>query len=61
MCAAAESADIVMAETPVNPTLDVVDLHARGIICRSRGATLVVGVAKVAGTGGAPCRLLALL
>ncbi|OPX06774.1 cystathionine gamma-lyase [Mycobacterium sp. AT1] len=42
MCAAAESADVVMAETPVNPTLDVVDLHALGIICRSRGATLVV-------------------
>ena len=42
MCAAAESADVVVAETPVNPTLDVVDLHALGIICRSRGATLVV-------------------
>ena len=42
MLAAAESADVVVAETPVNPTLDVVDLHALGIICRSRGATLVV-------------------
>jgi len=42
MCAAAESADVVMAETPVNPTLDVVDLHALAITCRSRGATLVV-------------------
>jgi cystathionine gamma-lyase len=42
MCAAAESADVVVAETPVNPTLDVVDLHALGIICRSRGATLIV-------------------
>jgi cystathionine gamma-lyase len=42
MCAAAEAADVVVAETPVNPTLDVVDLHALGIICRSRGATLVV-------------------
>ncbi len=42
MCAAAESADVVMAETPVNPTLDVVDLHRLAMTCRSRGATLVV-------------------
>lgn len=42
MCTAAESADVVIAETPVNPTLDVVDLHALAMICRSRGATLVV-------------------
>jgi cystathionine gamma-lyase len=42
MCAAAESADVVVAETPVNPTLDVVDLHRLGLTCRSRGATLVV-------------------
>lgn len=42
MCAAAEHADVVLAETPVNPTLDVVDLHRLATICRSRGATLVV-------------------
>ena len=42
MCAAAESADVVVAETPVNPTLDVVDLHRLAMTCRSRGATLVV-------------------
>ena len=42
MHAAAEHADVVLAETPVNPTLDVVDLHRLAIICRSRGATLVV-------------------
>lgn len=42
MCVAAESADVVVAETPVNPTLDVVDLHALAMTCRSRGATLVV-------------------
>jgi cystathionine gamma-lyase len=42
MCAAAESADLVFAETPVNPTLDVVDLHRLALICRGRGATLVV-------------------
>lgn len=42
MCTAAESADVVIAETPVNPTLDVVDLHALAMTCRRRGATLVV-------------------
>src|SRR3954451_19810271 len=42
MRAAAESADVVVAETPVNPTLDVVDLHRLARTCRSRGATLVV-------------------
>lgn len=42
MCAAAEHADVVLAETPVNPTLDVVDLHRLATSCRSRGATLVV-------------------
>jgi cystathionine gamma-lyase len=39
---AAESADVVIAETPVNPTLDVVDLHRLALTCRRRGATLVV-------------------
>jgi cystathionine gamma-lyase len=42
MCAAAEHADVVLAETPVNPTLDVVDLHRLATTCRSRGATLLV-------------------
>lgn len=42
MCAAAETADVVMAESPVNPTLDVVDLHRLGTVCRRRGAVLVV-------------------
>lgn len=42
MCAAASDADVVLAETPVNPTLDVVDLHRLATTCRSRGATLVV-------------------
>ena len=42
MCDAAEHADVVLAETPVNPTLDVVDLHRLALACRSRGATLVV-------------------
>jgi cystathionine gamma-lyase len=42
MGAAAETADVVVAETPVNPTLDVVDLHRLAMTCRSRGTTLVV-------------------
>ncbi|GAS95141.1 Cys/Met metabolism pyridoxal-phosphate-dependent enzyme [Mycolicibacterium canariasense] len=42
MCEAAARADVVLAETPVNPTLDVVDLHRLATICRSRGTTLVV-------------------
>jgi cystathionine gamma-lyase len=42
ICDAAETADVVLAETPVNPTLDVVDLHRLALVCRSRGATLVV-------------------
>lgn len=45
MCEAAENVgndDVVLAETPVNPTLDVVDLHRLALVCRARGATLVV-------------------
>jgi cystathionine gamma-lyase len=41
-CDAASDADVVFAETPVNPTLDVVDLHRLALSCRSRGALLVV-------------------
>ena len=39
---AAERADVVLAETPVNPTLDVVDLHRLARLCRGRGARLIV-------------------
>lgn len=39
---AAAKADVVLAETPANPTLDVVDLHRLSTICRSRDARLVV-------------------
>lgn len=42
MCATAETADVVLAETPVNPTLDVVDLHRLALTCRGRGAKLIV-------------------
>jgi cystathionine gamma-lyase len=42
MCDAAADAQVVLAETPVNPTLDVVDLYRLAMICRGRDATLVV-------------------
>jgi cystathionine gamma-lyase len=42
MCEAADDADVVLAETPVNPGLDVVDLYRLAMICRPRGATLIV-------------------
>jgi len=41
-CDAARQADVVLAETPANPGLDVVDLHRLGGICRRRGARLIV-------------------
>lgn len=39
---AAGHADVVLAETPTNPALDVVDLHRLAGICRGRGARLIV-------------------
>lgn len=42
LCEAAEGADVVLAETPTNPGLDVVDLHRLSAICHRRGARLVV-------------------
>jgi cystathionine gamma-lyase len=42
MCEAAAQADVILAETPSNPELDVVDLHRLAMIARKRGATLVV-------------------
>ncbi|MCF6386866.1 cystathionine gamma-lyase [Mycobacterium sp. MBM] len=57
MCAAAEHADVVLAETPVNPTLDVVDLHRLATSCRSRGATLVVDNTTVTPLGLQPLSL----
>ena len=39
---AAEGADVVLAETPTNPALDVVDLHRLAGICRRRGSRLLV-------------------
>jgi cystathionine gamma-lyase len=39
---AAAGADVVLAETPTNPALDVVDLQRLAAICRPRGARLIV-------------------
>lgn len=57
MCEAAAHADVVLAETPVNPTLDVVDLHRLATICRSRGATLLVDNTTVTPLGLQPLSL----
>lgn len=42
MCEAAGNADVVLAETPTNPALDVVDLHRLAGICHRRGGRLLV-------------------
>jgi cystathionine gamma-lyase len=57
MCAAAVHADVVLAESPVNPTLDVVDLHRLSTGCRARGATLVVDNTAATPLGQRPLSL----
>ncbi|EHI10757.1 cystathionine gamma-lyase [Mycolicibacterium thermoresistibile] len=57
MCEAAGAADVVLAETPANPGLDVVDLHRLGLVCRSRGATLVVDNTAATPLGQQPLSL----
>jgi cystathionine gamma-lyase len=42
ICQAAEEADVVLAETPTNPGLEVVDLYRTAAICRRRGVRLLV-------------------
>ncbi len=41
-CDAAAQADVVLAETPTNPGLDVVDLRRLAEICHRRGGRLIV-------------------
>jgi cystathionine gamma-lyase len=53
----ASDADVVVAETPVNPGLDVVDLHRLALICRGRGATLVVDNTTATPLGQQPLSL----
>jgi cystathionine gamma-lyase len=57
MCDAAEGADVVFAETPANPTLDVVDLHRLALICRRRGSRLVVDNTTATPLGQQPLSL----
>jgi cystathionine gamma-lyase len=57
MCDAAEHADVVFAETPANPTLDVTDLHRLSGICRRKGARLVVDNTTATPLGQLPLSL----
>ncbi|MGE2835620.1 cystathionine gamma-lyase [Mycobacterium sp. SMC-4] len=54
---AAEYADVVLAETPSNPNLDVVDLHRVAMTCRARGATLIVDNTTATPLGQQPLAL----
>src|SRR3954463_4050891 len=54
---AASGADVVLAETPSNPGLDVVDLHALAMTCRNRGATLLVDNTTATPLGQQPLSL----
>jgi cystathionine gamma-lyase len=60
MCDAAEGAgrgDVVLAETPSNPGLDVVDLHQLAMTCRARGSLLVVDNTTATPLGQQPLSL----
>lgn len=56
---AAAQADVVLAETPTNPALDVVDLHRLATICHGRGARLVVDNTAATPLGQQPLSLVA--
>jgi cystathionine gamma-lyase len=57
ICDAAADADVVLAETPSNPGLDVVDLHRLAMICRGHGATLAVDNTSATPLGQQPLSL----
>ena len=57
MCGAGSDADVMLAETPTNPGLDVVDLHKLAMTCRSRGTTLVVDNTTATPLGQQPLAL----
>ena len=57
LCEAAETADVVLAETPTNPRLDVVDLHRLAGICRQRNSRLVVDNTTATPLGQQPLSL----
>ena len=57
ICDAAAGADVVLAETPANPILDVVDLHRLAMGCRGAGTTLVVDNTAATPLGQQPLTL----
>ena len=57
MCDAAATADVVLAETPTNPALDVVDLHRLAGVCHQRGARLLVDNTTATPLGQQPLSL----
>lgn len=54
---AAGRADVVLAETPTNPALDVVDLHRLAGVCHRRGARLLVDNTTATPLGQQPLSL----
>lgn len=54
---AAAHADVVLAETPTNPKLDVVDLHRLAAVCRARHARLIVDNTAATPLGQQPLSL----
>src|ERR1700676_2780960 len=57
ICEAAAAADVVLAETPTNPGLDVVDLRRLAAVCRDRNATLIVDNTTATPLGQQPLSL----
>ncbi|MCV7279717.1 cystathionine gamma-lyase [Mycolicibacterium flavescens] len=57
MCEASADADVVLAESPANPGLDVVDLYRLAMQCRRRGAILVVDNTTATPLGQQPLSL----
>ncbi|MCB0949970.1 MAG: cystathionine gamma-lyase [Mycobacterium sp.] len=60
MCDAAADTgrgDTVLAESPSNPALDVVDLHQLAMVCRARGSTLIVDNTTATPLGQQPLSL----
>ncbi|WP_068189145.1 cystathionine gamma-lyase [Mycobacterium sp. UM_CSW] len=54
---AAAGVDVVLAETPTNPALDVIDLQRLATVCHSRGARLIVDNTAATPFGQCPLAL----
>jgi cystathionine gamma-lyase len=57
ICDAAAGADVVLAETPTNPGLDVVDLSRLATVCHGRGGHLIVDNTTATPLGQQPLSL----